>query len=501
MKLLFLILLPLNLLASTEGLISFISKPSAEVSLCTEDDPYQKCAEDLCGPPNQHQSMSLQDYNFELYLSKEGLKSIPQVKADLEKFLEAKIAQTKKHIEELNQKKNAGTLLPDFKELSTAEWNQLAVSIYQTHLGFNPFDGSEVKTNVPVDASVTRGLKDFAEAEGACTTKACQEGVKNYLTDDLYGRKLQELTLKISSPNLFKERLPYCLSSYASTALKKNQQAKMEKQFPIFVEQYINNALKDYSAHSKEVFRKYVKESLTIKYEEPGLTSEEYLDEVKKLSSKSFAGKSDLDSMMQFRVSRSGIDPLSAIGSVCPGSFASVGGDVFLPQGADDDEKSALFISLGSQMNPSSGEGVLYHELSHALSHVFGQGLMSKSSLEEFKKLRKCVKSLSPLDPDDANNIVPPHEGDHRCTEEDAADITSYKAMGASGGALMECSLLRQTSDKSSYEKLDMKEHNAHSAKLVRILREAIHRNRTITPACQKVISSHKNEYNFKKCF
>ena len=488
-------------MASTEGMISFVSKPSAEVSLCMEEDPYQQCAEDLCGPPNQHKSMSLQDYNFELYLSKEGMKSIPKVKADLERFLEAKIAQTKKKVDEINQKKAAGTLLPDFKKLTVDEWNQLAVSIYQTHLGFNPYDGSEVKTNVPVDASVTIGLKDFAKAEGACTTKACQEGVKIYLTEDLYGRKLQELTLKVSNPNLLQERLPFCVSSYASTALKKNQEIKMEKQFPVFVEQYISNALKDYSEHSKEVFRKYVKENLTIKYEEPSLTSGEYLDEVKKLSSKTVSERSAIDTMMNFRVGRNGIDPLSEIGSVCPGSFASVGGDVFLPQGADDDEKSALFISLGSQMNPESGEGVLYHELSHTLSHVFGLGLMSKSSSEEFKKLRKCVKSLSPMDPDDANNIVPPHEGDHRCTEEDAADITAYKAMGTNAGGLMECSLLRQTSDKTSYEKLDMKEHNAHSAKLVRILREAIHRNKVITPACQKVINSHKDEYVFKKCF
>lgn len=497
-----LIIFFLSSVSAFADIVSDLGNISPEVSLCTEEDPLQACAVELCGPANQRQTNYLQEHNFERFLSKEGIAGVPKAKEAIQKLLEKKIAENKKIVDELLKKKADGTLIPDFNSLDENQWNSLATSVYQTHLGYNPFDEQEgpVKSRTPVSETVTRGLQDFAKKEATCSTKACREGVKNYLVEDLYGRKLEELKLKASNPKLLNERLPLCLSGYAATALKKNQQAKIQAALPAFYERYISTALSGYSDHSKDVFRKFIKEKLVIKYEAPSQTSADFMKELKEVSDKPAAARNDMEQMLFYRESR-GMDPLADLKYTCPGSYMSAAGDAFLPEEGEDENTPTLFISLASQLDPANGEGILYHELTHALSHVFAEGGMSVSSTAEFKKMRECVKTLSPMDQDAANNVVKAHEGDHKCTEEDHADIVSYKAIGNKAGPLTECSLLKQTSDLTEYEQLDLNEKNSHSAKLVRILREAIHRNRTIPASCQSVIKKNTDRFVFKKCF
>ena len=501
--LIILVLISSQAIADTRSLFSTIQNLSPEVSLCAEEDPLAACAVDLCGPPNQHQSITLRDYNFERFLSKEGMDGLPAVEADLEKLLTKKIEENLKLIKDLKKKKENGTLLPNFDSFTEKQWNDLATSIYQTHLGFNPYNPSEgpVKANAPVTETVAKGLSDFAKSDG-CTSPTCREGLKDYLSEDLYGRKLEELMLKATNPNLVKDRLPYCLSAYAASVLKKAQHDKIEAQLPQMYEKFIATALAGYSEHSKTVFRKYLKDGLDIKFEKPARTTAEFLNEVKELSQPNRLNTTPMQQMMLYRDGKNSMDPLASLRSICPTGFYTAGGDLFSAMGWDEDSsKSGLFVSLASQLDPISGEGVLYHELSHALSYVFATGKMSESSAKQFHKLRKCAKSLSPLDTAINDDSQSRHPGDHTCTEEDYADISSYKVLGKKSGPLANCVLLKQSSDKTEYDKLDMLQKNGHSAKLVRILREAIHRDRKIPASCQKVIDQNKDRFVFKKCF
>jgi hypothetical protein len=501
--LLILVLTSFSALADTETIVNDLTHFYPEVPLCTEEDPLQACAVELCGPPNQHQSTTLRDYNFERFLSTEGKAGLPAIKADLEKLLTKKVEENLKLIKDLKKKKENGTLLPKFDSFTERQWNDLATSIYQTHLGFNPYNPPEgpVKANAPVSEKVSKGLSDFAKSDG-CTSAACREGLKDYLSEDLYGRKLEELMLKAANPNLVKDRLPYCLSAYAAGVLKKAQHGKIEAQLPQMYEKFIATALAGYSDHSKEVFRKYLKDGLDIKFEKPTRTTAEFLTEVKELSQPNKLNTTPMQQMMLYRDGKNGLDPLASLRSICPAGFYTAGGDLYSSLGWDEDStKSGLFVSLASQLDPTSGEGVLYHELSHALSYVFSSGKMSKSSAEEFQKLRKCAKSLSPQDSPIKNEDERIHPGDHTCTEEDFADITSYKVFGNKSGPLSDCVLLKQSSDTTEYDKLDMLQKNGHSAKLVRILREAIHRDRKIPAVCQKVMDQNKDKFVFKKCF
>lgn len=498
-----LVFLSTSAFADISSVVTVTQNLSPEVSLCVEENPLQVCAAELCGPPNQHQSSTLRDYNFERFLSQEGLDGLPAMKASLEKLLTKKVEENLKLIKELKKKKDNGTLLPNFDSLTERQWNDLATTIYQTHLGFNPYNPAEgpVKANVPVTEKVSKGLSDFAKSDG-CLSSACREGLKEYLSEDLYGRKLEELMLKASNPNLVKDRLPYCLSAYAAGVLKKAQHDKIKAQLPQMYEKFIATALAGYSEHSKNVFRKYLKDDLEIKFEKPTRSKDEFLSEVKVLSQPDRLNTTPLQQMILYRDGKNGMDPLSGLRSICPAGFYTAGGDLYSAMGWDEDSnKSGLFVSLASQLDPTSGEGVLYHELSHALSFVFATGKMSQSSADKFHKLRQCAKRLSPADIAITDDNKRTHSGDHTCTEEDFADITSFKVLGSKSGPLTDCVLLKQSSDNTEYEKLDMLQKNGHSTKLVRILREAIHRDRKIPAVCQKVIDQNKDRFVFKKCF
>lgn len=97
--------------------------------------------------------------------------------------------------------------------------------------------------------------------------------------------------------------------------------------------------------------------------------------------------------------------------------------------------------------------------------------------------------------------VVKPHNGDHECPEEDHADIISYKTVGVKNGPLIECTLLKSSADKTLFDKLDLNSKNGHSSSIIRLIREAIHRDRPVPVACQDVMRKAESQFVFKKCF
>lgn len=271
---------------------------------------------------------------------------------------------------------------------------------------------------------------------------------------------------------------------------------------PKMYEQYITTAMSGYSEHSKGVFRKYLKENLELKFIKRSKSTDEFFLDVQRAEKTDRSRQLPIHQMMLYRSENNTMDPLADLEDICPSDLASIGRDAFsFDEDDDGTRQSILFISLGSQIDPASGEGIIFHELSHVLSFLFEHGKMSKSSTAQFLKIRECAKSLSPQDEPFMGTLEIAHQGDHKCTEEDFADVVAYKAIGTKAGPLMGCSILKTTSDRTEYEKIDMNAKNGHSAKLVRILREAIHRNRSIPKSCQKVMEENKSKYTFKKCF
>ena len=67
------------------------------------------------------------------------------------------------------------------------------------------------------------------------------------------------------------------------------------------------------------------------------------------------------------------------------------------------------------------------------------------------------------------------------------------------------CSFLSSTEDGTRYQKLGILntdlENSHYSKPLLRVLFEAIHKKKELSPACQQVVDQYKDEINFEPCF
>ena len=74
------------------------------------------------------------------------------------------------------------------------------------------------------------------------------------------------------------------------------------------------------------------------------------------------------------------------------------------------------------------------------------------------------------------------------------------------------CSLLTPSEDGLKYEYLEIlpsrmpllhlnAELDTHSASLLRVLMEAIHNRKELSPACQQVVDIYSDQINFEPCF
>ena len=165
------------------------------------------------------------------------------------------------------------------------------------------------------------------------------------------------------------------------------------------------------------------------------------------------------------------------------------------------EQKGFIYISQNSCVNHAYGKNTLAHELGHALSTAFLKGSLSKSSYEKFMELRKCASSLSKKhkNPIHSNNL---HKGDHNTTEEDTADLISYLVI-PDKSELSKCSSLVPKENGKSYFNvtLDSSDSSIHSATLLRILREAIHKRMNIPASCQELMEQNKDKFRFEPCF
>ena len=166
--------------------------------------------------------------------------------------------------------------------------------------------------------------------------------------------------------------------------------------------------------------------------------------------------------------------------------------------------KGAVEVSLFSSLHSHHGWGIVSHEMGHLLSWLSAQNELSDGSDGSYTKLRECAtgryKRLKA--PSRHSEYAQYYENDQWNTEEDTADLIAYLAVSESQTRYT-CSLLSITEDGVQYKGLnilntDLKDH---SAPLLRVLFEAIHKREELPPACQEVMDQYKDEINFEPCF
>lgn len=132
---------------------------------------------------------------------------------------------------------------------------------------------------------------------------------------------------------------------------------------------------------------------------------------------------------------------------------------------------------------------------------------LSKESYIEYLKLRKCASSLyqNQLNLRSyhySNQFT--HSEDHQRSEEDMADIISFKTF-QNEPTLYSCTLLTPQIDGTIYQPLKLyaveSKLNSHSETLLRILREAIHKKIKLPKSCKKLIDKNVKDFRFEPCF
>jgi len=180
-------------------------------------------------------------------------------------------------------------------------------------------------------------------------------------------------------------------------------------------------------------------------------------------------------------------------------------GDHFLP--SEIDAETYIHVSSFSCNHYTTGKQVFAHELGHAISGQFLHQKTSVSSLAKYKGHRDCI-SGNYKDKDFAGAPMWKdfsHEGDTKYSEEDMADFVASVIYANPNERLLSCALIAKDKNNVDFNRKELSVLNkitfdTHSSPFLRTLKEAISKDRVLTPSCRQIIEKYQDRINFNKC-
>lgn len=165
-------------------------------------------------------------------------------------------------------------------------------------------------------------------------------------------------------------------------------------------------------------------------------------------------------------------------------------------------QRPLIHVSPHSCAHPQTGEGVVAHELGHALSHFIRAGA-SETTTSNYFETRECVVTLSPIlpmsMPDGALQIF---AMDRLTTEEDMADWLMSRAVGFQEHPIT-CDFLK-TADDGHYDPafIDILPHDGdnHSGNLMRMIREWQAKHNSLPSSCQQLLTGLEGVVEARRC-
>jgi hypothetical protein len=97
------------------------------------------------------------------------------------------------------------------------------------------------------------------------------------------------------------------------------------------------------------------------------------------------------------------------------------------------------------------------------------------------------------------------HKGDTKYTEEDMADFVAGLIYNNPNENLLSCALIATDVNNVDFDRkklsvLNPLSYDTHSSPFLRTLKEAILKNKVLTPSCRTIIDKYKDRINFNKC-
>lgn len=359
-----------------------------------------------------------------------------------------------------------------------------------------------------------------------CSSPDCKKGIEERINKLDITSLVNELEKNNKNKKeLLLDKLSYCKSEFVMKSIKDYDKKEFKEKIPSIKKQFVQNVFSTMSEDSKKKFNNYIDNKLNFSMNKKTEDAQDFLNEIKNeyksyksnnQTPEKYSDKSKKDlilKLIDYQDDFKGkMDPLNGV-YVCSDYPSSQVWDAFAPQKEVHDvshmftdinpDKDNIFVSMFTCSNHDQGKGVLSHELGHALSWAFHNDELSSHSYKKYLSLRSCASGLYK---NNINTNKPPmfsHTGDHYRTEEDMADLIAYIA-DPDPTTLFECSLLEPTRDGESYNNLALInkiEVDTHSAPLLRVLQEAIHKKIPLTNSCQDLIEINRDAFRFEPCF
>lgn len=327
-----------------------------------------------------------------------------------------------------------------------------------------------------------------------CTKQACRSGIK---VQDKEQAKMLLKNLETSSknPRLFDQAFATCASTMKVPADKNVQIEKFRKKIPALLNQFIEKGMRGSSLEVKNSFRKHFNEQIIQDFGYKEIDNIKLIDKFEERRAQApLIDREDnlIDTLEDFNSA----GPMSGV-TPCESNFSRVYSDAYSSP-AHDRKEGKILVSEFSCTHQLYGEQIFLHELAHALSDAFKRGAIIQDSSGGYQRLRECAISNHPTSRLPISKLSRP--GDNLYTEEDTADLIAFKA--APEGIIFSCSLLKKTPNNQGFTDLALKSNPAdsHSPNLLRVIREVLHKGRTLSPVCKQLIDSNTENLRFERC-
>ena len=340
---------------------------------------------------------------------------------------------------------------------------------------------------------------------------------KNAIRQEIQKHNFEVLIKEFEQVNkrkgqLAKEKLTYCKSYFASHVIEYDESPQLKELIDEVTQSFLSRILEVVDTQLAFFLENYFNENISFSLQSNIKNSQEFLHTVeRKYNEITMEPLEDYFSYSEAELVKKLLDyydketdtmnPLKRL-NICPNSLSSILSDKFISKDKAaemetvlnidlENSKDNIIISHFTQSYPNYAKGIIAHELSHALSSLV---INSEPALQDyfpkFLELRECAKSWHPTRRDSEFNITGYHD-------EDTADLLSYLAT-YDEPRLYSCSLLGRSFDGNSYSDIT---ETLHSSRLLRVLREAVHKKRLIPPSCQELMNQNQEDFNIKACF
>lgn len=339
-------------------------------------------------------------------------------------------------------------------------------------------------------------LRDRPLSAYMCKSPECRANISRHLTKNLLP-SLESFREENANPFFVASQLPRCQAAFMQSAVRLPEFEAVKNNLPALRERYINSALAGLSAHSKGLFKKYLEEGVNYStgvFQDPKASLEASLSS----SSKPYSDEERDEHLYNLSKGKYqdftlGLDackgalPLEADSFVVNPMVYEGRADGTTKVTGDPNGKDHINISEFNCSHPDLGEGVLFHELGHALSYLFHKNEVSPESRESYTKLRVCITQAADDKPGNER-----YRGDRLTTEEDMADFLARKIMTSQHPS--SCQLVYPENMTIMTQSED-----SHSPSMRRLLLDA--RAKGTQPAvCDPITIQYGHQFGAEKC-